>query len=559
MKRYGLILALLAFIGAVNGDRPSVVYSDPPKTVESIETYRKGDVILRFTDENGSVPNCAVTFAQDSHDFLFAANPMGKFNQYDSRYANFLKEAGINFSYILTTWGSIEPEPGHFEWGAIDSYQDIEAQLTHGFKLMSGLALWWYRGSGLEDQFCPLYLDNMDFNELKTITYNHMYELATQYKGIIDIWEFNEPNSSWTNPLDLTWKQKLEIYQAATSGIRDAQPEAKILYDSNALPDEFGWPSSVDIDDKANGVQFPAFLNMLTDYGISFDIIGLELYYSGKNADGYIPPTLNIDELSDLIDLYASFGKPIFIRELSAPSEQVEGTSMWNGRPWNEETQADYLRHVYTMAFGKELVNAIGWSYGISDEDSYIIAGGILDGDLNPKSSYSALKDLIESWTTSGNCVTDKNGECTLRGFAGEYTITATAQDGRRLDTQIHILEGQEVEYNLMFVQEDTDNSNGGSGGGSGGGCFIATATYDSYLDPHVQVVKTFRDDYLLPNPIGRVFVGLYYRTSPPIANIINEHRALKAATRLILTPVVYGIKYPLSASYSFKPYGLEE
>jgi len=436
MKRYGLIFVLLVFIEAIITER-SVVYSESPQTAESIEIYRKGDVILRCFDaaKNLSLPNCKITFAQISHDFLFAANPMGKYNQYDPRYANLLKEAGINFSYIITTWGGIEPEPGHFEWGVIDSYQDIEAQRSKGFELMGGLALWWYRGSGLGDQFCPIYLNNMNFNALKTITYNHMYKLANRYRGKIDIWEFNEQNASWTDPMDLTWRQKLEICQAATSGIKDANPEAKIIYDANALPNEFGWPTSVGLDDKATGVQFPEFLQMLTDYGIPFDIIGLEFYYAGKNKDGYVPPTLNIEALSDLIDLYSSFGKPIFIRELSTPSEQVEGTSMWQGQPWDEETQADYLRQVYTMTFGKPLVKAIGWSYGVSDEDSYIIAGGILDENLTPKRSYYTLKNLINSWTTSGNCTTDERGECTFRGFAGDYLVTITTTSGYNLQT----------------------------------------------------------------------------------------------------------------------------
>jgi hypothetical protein len=88
-------------------------------------------------------------------------------------------------------------------------------------------------------------------------------------------------------------------------------------------------------------------------------------------------------------------------------------------------------------------------------------------------------------------------------------------------------------------------SGSGGSSGGGGGSCFIATAAYGSYLDPHVYVLRNFRDRYLLTNGIGKAFVGFYYRYSPPVAAYIERHEALKMPTRLALSPIVYCIEYP--------------
>jgi hypothetical protein len=82
------------------------------------------------------------------------------------------------------------------------------------------------------------------------------------------------------------------------------------------------------------------------------------------------------------------------------------------------------------------------------------------------------------------------------------------------------------------------------SSGGGGGGCFIATAAYGSYLDPHVVVLRDFRDRYLQTNQPGRYFVQWYYDNSPPIAEVIRENETLRTITRVLLIPVILAIQY---------------
>ncbi|MGB9587427.1 MAG: CFI-box-CTERM domain-containing protein [Armatimonadota bacterium] len=70
--------------------------------------------------------------------------------------------------------------------------------------------------------------------------------------------------------------------------------------------------------------------------------------------------------------------------------------------------------------------------------------------------------------------------------------------------------------------------------------CFIATAAYGTPMEEEVLVLREFRERYLLTSSPGRMFVRLYYRVSPPIAELIRSNDTARAAVRTLLQPVVY-------------------
>ena len=69
--------------------------------------------------------------------------------------------------------------------------------------------------------------------------------------------------------------------------------------------------------------------------------------------------------------------------------------------------------------------------------------------------------------------------------------------------------------------------------------CFIATAAYDSPSHPHVCILRDFKNVYLMTNTWGRGLVGLYYRYSPPAADLITNIKFLKLPVRVFLQPFV--------------------
>ena len=416
-----------------------------------IDRYRKGSVKLKVVGAGGELlSDCNVSFQQTSHDFLFSANPVGKRYNFDPRRARLLREAGINYSYINPPWSIIEPSPGKFNWDNVDTYQDIQAQLDEGFKLMGAYALRLSHQIGFETY--PKYLDNMSFEELEQHIYSYMYAIAKRYKGKIDTWEIYETN--WANPFGLTWDQKLGICKTSAKAVTDANPEAKIAYASLALPYEWNRRMVEDTSTfVAEAISHLQFVSLVIERQIPIDIIGVELYYSGVLPKiAKVTPGLDLVAVSGMLDQYSAFGKPVFLREVSAPSVQVPGTCWWH-RYWDEQTQAEYLEKLYTIAFGKPLLQEICWSYGVSDDEAFMTGGGLLDADSNPKQSFLALKNLIKSWTTTSTGVTNEKGEFELRGFAGDYNTTLVSSDGRSCKTKIHIFEQESTELTICIEE----------------------------------------------------------------------------------------------------------
>jgi uncharacterized repeat protein (TIGR01451 family) len=172
---------------------------------------------------------------------------------------------------------------------------------------------------------------------------------------------------------------------------------------------------------------------------------------------------------------------------------------------------------------------------------------------------YVSLPLTVSGATASqGSCTNSGYVSCNLgtvdAGSTASVTIAAGLSKNSGISMQGPLVATAHAESSTSDANLSNNSAqvtvtlsiHGTTGGGSGGsGCFIATAAYGSYLDPHVRVLRGFRDRHLLSNWAGRQLVGFYYRHSPVVAAVIARSASLRLATRWALTPMVFAIQYP--------------
>jgi isopenicillin-N N-acyltransferase-like protein len=105
------------------------------------------------------------------------------------------------------------------------------------------------------------------------------------------------------------------------------------------------------------------------------------------------------------------------------------------------------------------------------------------------------------NWTGDISTIADANAAATTITMNGDYSITANFEEA--------------------------------------GPCFIATAAYGTPMAEEIEILREFRDEYLLTNPQGQALVDFYYKVSPPMAQFITEHPSLKPIVRVGLLPAV--------------------
>jgi len=68
--------------------------------------------------------------------------------------------------------------------------------------------------------------------------------------------------------------------------------------------------------------------------------------------------------------------------------------------------------------------------------------------------------------------------------------------------------------------------------------CFIVTAAYGADYSNELSIYRNWRDNLVKTSTFGKSIVNMYYKLSPPFANIIRRSVKMRRVARAVLTPI---------------------
>jgi len=164
-----------------------------------------------------------------------------------------------------------------------------------------------------------------------------------------------------------------------------------------------------------------------------------------------------------------------------------------------------------------------------------------MNGSYNITANFAPLSYNLMADSTAGGSVTTP-GEGTFTYDCGDVVdLVAEADEGYRFvesTGDVDTIADVNDATTTIAMQDDYDIT-ANFEADAPRGCFVATAAYGTPMAEEIQILREFRDEYLLTNPVGKALVDFYYRVSPPIAEFITEHPSLKPVVRAVLVLAV--------------------
>lgn len=296
----------------------------------------------------------------------------------------------FDFVAVPMRWSEIEREEGQRQFTSTDRWIEWAVR-TAKLPVVGGPLL----------DFSPrgvpawLHIWENDYKTLRELAYEHLKVVVTRYRRAVKRWVV--VSGVQTNAeLSLRMEEMVDLTRLAVLTVRKLQPQAQVFVE---VSHPFG-EHTTHVDRALAPILFAG---VVKESGIGFDGFGVRVQ-TGDCEPGRA--TRDLMQFSAMLDLLASFDKPVHVTSLGAPSgparpppagkhlELFGDPGYWRG-PWTPARQAEWLSAAVTIAAGKPFVHSICWqSLWDSEVSPEMPLGGLITAEGKPK---PALKRMTES------------------------------------------------------------------------------------------------------------------------------------------------------------------
>lgn len=372
-----------------------------------IDQIRKADLSVSVVDLSGApVPGALVHVAMQQHEFGFGSAVQAfRLRDTNPQHAQYKAKVAELFN-VATFENDLKWQPWEGEWGSQFTKQGALNAMNwlaqQGIDAR-GHVMVWPGADNLPADIRQMLSDNdltpTEQQTVRTRIANHIANIGATTYGKISDWDvINETRTnndlmrelSEGNQAMTTWFQQAAAATAPGTGL--------YINDYNILN---RWGRG------ANRSQYFNTIQSLQNDGAPITGVGFQGHFTEADIVGP-------EEVWQVLDQFQALGLNMQVTEFDFDTT-------------NEQLQADYTRDFMTAVFAHEGMDAfIQW--GFWEGAHWRPNAAMFRNDWSIKPSGEAYLDLVfDEWWTDEHASAGPNGAATVRGFKGDYEVTASA------------------------------------------------------------------------------------------------------------------------------------
>ncbi len=283
-------------------------------------------------------------------------------------------QATCDFVTMPMRWIDMEPVEGKYSFAQTDKW--IEWAVRVGKLPVHAGPLVDFRPQSVPEW---LFIWENDYETLRDLVIEHIQSVVTRYRRTVQRWTVASGLHVNTN-FKISFEQIMDLTRVCVALVRKLHPTAKIQLEIAQPWGEYH---------TTNRRSLPPMLyaDAVVQSGLPIDALGLRLQM-GHAEPGLA--TRDLLSLSDLLDRYAQFDRPLAITAIGAPSGAITPTpylpragaapedpyepGYWR-KPWTDEQQGEWLARALGVCAGKPYVQSVCW-HELADLPASMLSGG---------------------------------------------------------------------------------------------------------------------------------------------------------------------------------------